>query len=83
MYCIARFLLKNKQTTTTKTYGYVNILGRNPLERELEKEGIMKNVHFLTEQETWILRHVDGPALGGRREKRPGNRREGVGLSTW
>ena len=43
----------------------------------------MKNVHFLTEQETWILRHVDGPALGGRREKRPGNRREGVGLSTW
>ena len=58
---------------------YVNILGRNPLERELEKEGIMKNVHFLTEQETWILRHVDGPALGGRREKRPGNRREGVG----
>lgn len=47
-----------------KTYGYLNILGRNPLERELEKEGIMKNVHFLTEQEKMDLKACGWTSLG-------------------
>lgn len=37
-------------------YGYLNVVGRNPFERELEKEGLMDNAHFLAKQEKMGLK---------------------------
>ena len=34
-----------------KMYGCLNVMGRNPFEMELEKEGLVDNAHFLTRQE--------------------------------
>lgn len=34
-----------------KMYGCLNVMGRNPLERELEKEGPVDSAHSLTRQE--------------------------------
>lgn len=39
-----------------KMYAYLNVIGRNPLERELEKEGLVENAPFLKRLEKMGLK---------------------------
>lgn len=47
-----------------KMYGYLNVIGRNPFERELEKEGLVDNARFLTRQEEMGLKPCGRASLG-------------------
>lgn len=46
-----------------KTYGYLNVIGSNPFEREIEK-GLVDNAHFLTRQEKMGLKPCGRASLG-------------------
>lgn len=75
--------VERRQCLSGKDYAYLKwafLLGKNLFERELEKERIVEKYLSGQGRRRWILSHVDKPALVGGREKRPRNRREGVGL---